>query len=224
MSSEVIAIRTIHHYMYCPHRWGLLEIDKAWAENYYVTKANLLHERVHDPDKNYTAKGKKVYTCVPVYNDLECYNLYGVTDCLELTPSKNGVSVPGCSEKQKICIVEYKPTKPKDREFWEEDAMQVFAQKLCVDYVFGGDCDSVLYYANEKKRIKLPLRENWDVYDSKLKTLLEEMRRNLKLGTIPPIKKDQKCWGCSMRDLCMPDIKPVKDLMSEIHKIEVSEL
>ena len=59
MISEEIAIRSIQHYMYCPHRWGLLEIDKAWAENFFVTKANLLHERVHDPEKKYTARGKK---------------------------------------------------------------------------------------------------------------------------------------------------------------------
>ena len=32
MSSVEITIRSIQHYLYCPHRWGLLEIDKAWAE------------------------------------------------------------------------------------------------------------------------------------------------------------------------------------------------
>ena len=41
MISEEIAIRSIQHYMYCPHRWGLLEIDKAWAENFFVTKGAL---------------------------------------------------------------------------------------------------------------------------------------------------------------------------------------
>lgn len=59
MSSVEIAIRSIQHYLYCPHRWGLLEIDKAWAENIFVTKANLMHKRVHDPKKNYISRGKK---------------------------------------------------------------------------------------------------------------------------------------------------------------------
>ena len=52
MNTAEITIRSIQHYLYCPHRWGLMEIDKAWAENVYVTKANLMHERVHDPEKN----------------------------------------------------------------------------------------------------------------------------------------------------------------------------
>ena len=64
MSSVEITIRSIQHYLYCPHRWGLLEIDKAWEENIFVTKANLMHKRVHDQKKNNISRGKKVYTSV----------------------------------------------------------------------------------------------------------------------------------------------------------------
>ena len=224
MSTIEISIRSIQHYMYCPHRWGLLEIDKAWAENAFVTKANLMHNRVHDPERNYRSRGKKVYTSVPVYNDLDKYNLYGITDCLEITEDKNGISIDGSEEKCNICIVEYKPTKPKNEEYREEDLMQVFAQKICVDFVFGGDCDAVLYYANVKKRIKLPLKENFEVYDRKLIKLLKEMRTNLEQGVIPSIRKGQKCSGCSMKDLCMPSVKKSKDFMTEIRKIQETEI
>lgn len=224
MNTEEITIRSIQHYMYCPHRWGLMEIDRAWAENIFVTKANLMHERVHDPDKHYTAKGRKVFTSVPVYNDLEEYNLYGVTDCLELLPDMNGVSIEGSKEKFRICIVEYKPTKPKDRLYREDDLIQVFAQKICVDYVFGGDADGVIYYSDVKKRVQLPLKENFEKYHAKLKTLLNEMRDRLKKGEIPPVVKGQKCSGCSMKDLCMPSLKPVKKLQFEIEKIERTAL
>ncbi len=99
MSAAEITIRSVQHYLYCPHRWGLLEIDKAWAENVFVTKANLMHERVHNPETVYTARGKKVFSSVPVYHDLEPYNLYGVTDCLELTESSKGVSIQGSQKK-----------------------------------------------------------------------------------------------------------------------------
>lgn len=219
MTSDEIAIRSIQHYLYCPHRWGLLEIDRAWAENVFVTKANLMHERVHDPERSYTARGKKVFTSVPVYHDGEAYNLYGVTDCLELVPDRNGVSVAGVEGTYRLCIVEYKPTKPKDREYREDDLMQVFAQKICVDAVFGGDCDAVLYYADVRKRVALPLRENYAAYDTELRELLAEMRRSLKEGKIPPIRKGQKCSGCSMKDLCMPSAGKRKDFRLEIERI-----
>lgn len=220
MSAEVIAIRSIQHYLYCPHRWGLLEIDKAWAENGFVTKANLMHERVHDPERSYYARGKKVYTSVPVYHDQEEYHLYGMVDCLEAKADDAGIRIAGNDRKYRLCIVEYKPTKPKNQPYREDDFMQVFAQKLCVDYVFGGDYRAVLYYADVKKRIELPIKENYEQSDQKLKQLLSEMRDCLKLGRIPAIPKGQKCSGCSMKDLCMPSVKQIKSLRSEIEKIE----
>lgn len=219
MSTIEIAIRSIQHYLYCPHRWGLIEIDKAWAENAFVTKANIMHERVHNPDNNYKSRGKRVFTSVPVYHDLESYYLYGITDCIEMVESKEGVSVNNSEEKYKLCIVEYKPTKPKDFDFREDDLMQVFAQKVCVDYVFGCNSEAVIYYGDMKRRVKLPFKERYEMYDERLKEILAEMRINLEKGTIPPISKKQNCSGCSMKDLCMPSTKKTQSLKNEICKM-----
>lgn len=204
MRSEEITIRSIQHYMYCPHRWGLLEIDKAWAENVFVTKANLMHERVHDPNRNYTVRGRKVFTFVPVYNDLEEYNLYGVMDCLECKESKDGIDAFHDGKKYKLCIVEYKPTKSKQQTHRKDDLMQIFAQKICVDYVFHCDCETILYYADVKQRIPVDFTDSYREFDNELKDLLCEMRANLREGIIPPIRKGQQCSGCSMKDMCMP--------------------
>lgn len=208
-----ITIRSIQHYLYCPHRWGLLEINRSWAENFYVTRGNLIHNRVHE-NNNYMLRGKKFFTSVSVYND--DYNIYGVVDCIELTKSKDGVNVLGDNNKYDLCIVEYKPTKPKNVEYTEDDLMQVFAQKICVDYIFKCDCDAVLYYADIKKRVKLPLKENFSKYDIQLKEILIDIENNIKQGIIPPIKKDQKCSGCSMKDMCMPSTKYKKSVKKQI--------
>lgn len=209
MSEQVISIRSIQHYLYCPHRWGLLEIDCSWSENYFVTKANLMHDRVHSPDSNYTFRGKKHYTSVSVYNDE--YNLYGVTDCIEI------------SGDNLVSIVEYKPARPKNKEYNFDDLMQVFAQKLCVDNVFSCDSEGYLYYADVKKRIKLPLKENFDEYDALLRKTLNEMRSYLSRGEIPASVKDKRCNGCSMKDICIPSLK-IKDSVKErIKETAVSE-
>lgn len=44
MTDDSINIRDIQHYMYCPRRYALLEINRDWSENAYVIKANILHE------------------------------------------------------------------------------------------------------------------------------------------------------------------------------------
>lgn len=77
----------------------------------------------------------------------------------------------------------------------------------------------MIYYADVKKRVDLHLQENFAVYDVRLKAILEEMRGYLKAGKIPTIRKGQKCSGCSMKDLCMPNIRQIKSIQSEIEKI-----
>ena len=197
---ESIPIRSIQHYLYCPHRWGLMEIDCAWAENYFVVKANLLHERVHSSDR-FSGRGKKVHTAVSVWND--DYGIYGVTDCIEETA-------------RGLCIVEYKPTKPKNADWSEDDAMQVYAQKLCVDAVFGGNCEAVLYYADVKQRVRLPLAEQREEFDAKLRAVLLKMREALRNGTIPPIRRGQPCSGCSLRDICIPKLRTAASVRSAV--------
>jgi CRISPR-associated exonuclease Cas4 len=218
-----IAIRSIQHYLYCPHRWGLLEIGNVWAENAFVVKGNLMHERVHNPDSNYSSRDKKVFTAVSVYNDLPEYGIYGVTDCIEAKISDCGINIPGETEKYSLCIVEYKPTKPKDADFNPDDAMQIFAQKICVDYIFKTDCKAAVYYADVKKRVILPFNEEYVDYDYKLKNVLYDMRKSFESGIIPEIRKNQKCSGCSMKDLCLPKANRVSRFREEIIEISGDE-
>ena len=206
MTENDVSIRSIQHYLYCPHRWGLIEIDRSWAENYYVTKSDLMHKRVHD-NGGYKSRAKTVYTAVSIYNDLPKYCLYGVTDCIEVDSSGQ------------YAIVEYKPTKPKLSDYNYDDLMQVFAQKICVDYVFSCDCVGYLYYADVKKRIKLPLSEEYEKYDKELRRILAEINEYRQKSLIPPIRKGQKCSGCSMKDICMPKLKNNSSVESSIKKL-----
>lgn len=221
--SEEITIRSIQHYLYCPHRWGLLEIEKAWAENFFVTKANFLHEHVHNDVFSYARRGRIVFPAIWVYCDVEPYHLFGVTDCIEAKKYSSGISIEGYPDRYQLCIVEYKPTQPKKEAYHMDDLMQVFAQKLCVDAIFGGDCDAELYYANTKKRVPLPIKENYAEYDEKLKNILQQMRQYLREGRIPAKQKGQKCSGCSLKDICMPSVKKVSKIQKEIHKLMEEE-
>ena len=209
INEDTINIRSIQHYLYCAHRWGLLEIDKAWSENYFVTRANLLHERVHDPKRKYVSKDKKVYSAVEVYNDSEPYRIYGVVDSLEIA----------INNQSKITIVEYKPTKPKNCDFNYDDAMQIFAQKICIDNIFSCDCEGYLYFTDVKKRVKLPLKEEYNSFNTHLQKILKEMRAYRQKGQIPPIQKSQKCSGCSLKNICMPKLKKAKSLATELKEL-----
>lgn len=188
IDDEQIAIRSIQNFLYCPHRWGMMEIDCSWEENYYVVRANFLHSKVHSASE-FSAKGKQVYTSVHVWNDE--WKIHGVLDTLE-------------RDGNKWRIVEYKPTMPKGREYNVEDAMQVFAQKICVDSIFNTSCQCCIYYGDTKRRIVLPFEEEGEYFTQLLTDTLAKMRSCLLRGEIPPISKDRHCSGCSMKDQCMP--------------------
>ena len=205
--TEQIALRDIQHFLYCPHRWGLMKIDCAWAENYFVVKANMLHDRVHDSKNSYTLRGRKVFTSIPVYCDLPEYDIAGITDCIEGEPSASGAKLDNTGRLYRLCIVEYKPTHPKGRDYNQDDAMQVFAQKVCVDSVFQCDSQAALYYADDKKRVYLPFQAERAKWDEALRLTLALMRGYLQSNTIPPIPQGQHCAGCSMKDMCMPTLR-----------------
>ena len=201
-----------------------MTINQSWAENVFVTKANLIHKRAHNEKASYKSRCKHVYTSVSVFYDEKPYQLYGVCDCIEARKDKNGIDLPELGGKYHLTIVEYKPTAPKKEAFHEDDVMQVFAQKLCVDHVFSTNVDGAIYYANTKKRIVLPLNENYDQYHAKLIETLNKMRDYQERGEIPKIRKGQKCSGCSLKDICMPKTNKETSVFQMIKQSEDSPI
>lgn len=216
--NDVINIRAIQHFMYCPRRYALLEINDDWSENVYVVKANIMHENVHSGRHEVKGGNRVELSSVRLYNDE--LNLYGVADCIEFIKSSDGIYIEGLCDKYSVNVIEYKPTMPKGGRISETDAMQVFAQKLCADYIWGCNASGTIYYADTKKRIALPFESEYESYFQELKVLLGGMRKCIQSKNIPPRRKGQKCSGCSMKDLCMP--KAVKYSVREMVSEEVS--
>ncbi|MBP3555728.1 MAG: Dna2/Cas4 domain-containing protein [Clostridia bacterium] len=49
---DSVDLRSIQQYLYCPHRFGLMENDCSWAENVFVSRGNLAHERGYRRQNN----------------------------------------------------------------------------------------------------------------------------------------------------------------------------
>ncbi|MGN1105610.1 MAG: CRISPR-associated protein Cas4 [Huintestinicola sp.] len=196
-----VNIRAIQHFLYCPRRFVLLEINEDWAENASVVMGNIIHERVHSGDRGACRNGYSM-TAVTLYNDE--LDIYGVSDCIEFAPDKNGDYIGKDGQNYTVTLVEYKPTRPKDGEISLPDAVQVFAQKLCADRVFNCNCKGAVYYADVRKRTVLPFDSEYDKYYELVTGLISQMRDILERGEIPLRKKGQHCGGCSLENVCMP--------------------
>lgn len=200
-----VNIRDIQHFMYCPRRFALLSINRDWAENVFVVKADIMHENVHSGRHEVKNSKRIELSSVTVYNDE--LDLFGVADCIEFVKSENGVYIEPLQGKYNIKIIEYKPTSPKSGEIRETDAIQVFAQKLCVDWMWDCKSEGYLYYSDTRKRVKLPFDTEYEEYFTKTKALVKAMNECIENAEIFARKRGQKCSGCSIKDLCMPKVK-----------------
>lgn len=200
-NSRSVKIRAIQHFLYCPRRFGLLEINGDWAENASVVMGNIIHERVHSGDRGTCRNGYSM-TAVTLYNDE--LDIYGVSDCIEFSPDTNGDYIGRDGKRYTVTLVEYKPTRPKNGEISLPDSVQVFAQKLCADKVFGCNCRGAVYYADVRKRTLLPFDSEYEKYYELVTGLISQMRDILESGEIPLRKKGQHCSGCSLENVCMP--------------------
>ena len=188
----MIAIRALQHYMYCPHRWGLLYIGNSWQDNVFTVNAEIIHRRV-DSGTDKVVGAKRIYSDVAVYDDR--IGIYGKVDCIEIRSDGDCKSVD---------VVEYKPTMPKSGNISPAEKLQVFAQYLCAKNNFGGNVRAFVYYADVRRRVKLSFGEE-DA--SILNAVVTNIRRAIETGVVPPAEKSDKCRGCSLSESCMPGIE-----------------
>ena len=198
LSDEPVSIREVQHFAYCPHRWGLIHIGCDWSENAFVNRAKLIHERV-DRGKPTALRGSIVECSVQVYDDE--WGLFGVLDALELKPSDHGVFISKYQERFALTVIEYKPSVPRSEHALFADRMQLLAQKICADRVFGAECSACFYYADTRKRVRVCFEKEDQISLAEILRPIVDCRRE---GRIPPPQKSAFCSGCSMKDICLP--------------------
>ena len=195
---QYITLRNLQQFLYCPKRWGLMELNCDWASNAFVAMGDIIHKRVDNPSLTSVIGNKIIERAVPVSHNE--YGLIGKIDQLELIRSDEGVFVSKYNDKFILNIVEFKKSKPKNCEYNSEDAVQVYAQKLCVDEMFGSDCGTYIFYGDTKRRIKIICNKSIkDLFFNAYNGIINALANN----TIPDMKDKQYCSGCSMNFICL---------------------
>jgi CRISPR-associated exonuclease Cas4 len=182
---EVVAISALNQYVFCPRRCALMHVEGVWSDNEHTVKGTLLHERADAPGYE-TDAGGRVLRAVPLYS--KRHGLAGKADVVEL---KGGVPAP----------VEYK--KGRRRRF-ENDDVQLCAQGLCLEEMFGVEVPGgFVYHAESRRRREV-------AFDERLRAETLEaaasVRRLLAEGRVPAAVLLPRCDGCSLRGVCLPEL------------------
>jgi CRISPR-associated exonuclease Cas4 len=180
---DYIAIAALNQYAYCPHRCWRMFCAGGFVENQYTVEGTSLHERVHT-----TGEGQREETWQvrAVWLKSEQYRLIGKSDLLE---EQDGRWYP----------VEYKRGQ---RGEFDNDALQVCAQALCLEEMTGGPVTlGYVYYAQSHQRQVVEISA--ELRQETIATIAA-VTEILNTGKMPTAEYSPRCKGCSLYAQCLP--------------------
>lgn len=208
MESKLL-ISGIQHYLFCPRQWGLIHIEQQWAENSMTAEGEVLHSRVHDSDSSFKRGELLSLTSLRVVS--EALGIEGVCDAVEFRSAPDGVELFGRPGKWTILPVEYKRGEAKSND---SDIMQVAAQAVCLEEMFGCRIEKgAVYYGKTHSRAYFEIDEG---LRNKLINTVEEMHKYYDRRCTPKAHRTKKCCNCSLLDICLPEIFGEQNVMDYV--------
>lgn len=182
-SLSPIPIAALNHYAYCPHRCWRMFCAGEFVDNHHTVDGTSLHDRVHTLS---TVNGENTWQVRAIWLKSEKYGLIGKSDLIE-------------SDFGELYPVEYKRGKKND---WENDALQVCGQALCLEEMMGKSITvGYVYYAHSHQRQLVEIDQQ--LREKAIATIIA-IRTMIETGTMPTPVYTKRCRGCSLYSRCLP--------------------
>jgi CRISPR-associated exonuclease Cas4 len=187
MENELIAISALSHHSYCPRRCALIHIEQVWTENLFTAEGRIMHERVHDEDRESRGSVRIEYG-VPL-RSLRL-GLIGKADVVEYHRS---------GTRWQPFPVEYKRGRPKIDHC---DKIQLCAQALCLEEMLNMSISAgALFYGQTRHRLDV-------TFDEALRRETEDAAKQahalIDTGSTPKPVYAKRCERCSLKAECLP--------------------
>lgn len=199
---QMLMLSGIQHYMFCPRQWALIHIEQQWNENRLTAEGRLLHQTVDNPA--YRQKNGDTITLRGVHVASCSLGLYGICDAIELMPSdsaKDAITHPRYPGYWRPYPVEYKRGHSK---LDERDKVQVTAQVICLEEMYGIRIpEAALFYYEPRRREVISINRQLRKLTAQL---AEDMHRTFESGITPRAEERPGCRSCSLRDICSPEL------------------
>lgn len=185
MSETYIPLSQVNTYVFCPRRFYYESVEGHQVINDHVEEGKIKHENVHTAVTD-RKKGDKTIS----RRQYLASDTLGVSGYTDLVEEKDGIPYP----------VEFKKAGMGD---WLNDKVQLCLQGLLLEEKTGVSIPhGYVFYIGSKRRRKVPfdkeLREATLRYVAEARSLLDTRK-------IPKPVHDNRCNGCSVRPICLPD-------------------
>jgi CRISP-associated protein Cas1 len=204
---ELLPVRMLNEYAYCPRLFHLMHVEGRWADNVYTEEGREVHRRVDrldhvlpDPEAD-PPTGKKTARddgdeppTISRSVSLGSERL-GLTAKLDLVSTAGDEALPVETKRGRV------PANPE--RSWEPERVQLMAQGLLLrEHGYRADC-GVLYFAGSRTRVTVPFTAE---LEARTLRLIDEARAGAICAVLPdPLDDSPKCNGCSLSGICLPD-------------------
>jgi CRISPR-associated exonuclease Cas4 len=180
----IVPISALEHFSYCPRQCALIHIEGCFIDNLWTAEGSAAHRRV---DAEHTREAGRVLTSLALFSDR--LGLIGRADVVEFGLSR--VPYP----------IEYKNTSMRT---WRHEAIQVCAQGLCLEEMFGVSVPAgAVYYTHSRRRREITFSP--ELRSETLKTI-RATRELIQSGAIPTLRPEPRCRRCSLKPACLPEV------------------
>ena len=203
---KLLLLSGIQHFCFCKRQWALIHVEQQWSENLRTAEGRIIHERVDDPFLTESRGDVVVSRAFPIIS--RSLGLTGIADVIEYTRSDTGITIPDHEGRWIMKPVEYKRGKPK---IDERDEVQLCAQVMCLEEMFGIRINEADFYYNEIRR-----RQHLTITDDLRRlvfSLAKEMHEIFRNGITPKAESGKHCSLCSLVDICIPKLTKKKILV-----------
>jgi CRISPR-associated exonuclease Cas4 len=185
---DLVSISALNHLIYCPRRCALIHIEQIWDENRATAEGRIMHERVHEQDRESRGSVRIEYG-LPL-RSLRL-GLVGKADVVEFHRLDKGSWQP--------FPVEYKRGKPKVDHC---DMIQLCAQAICLEEMLDVSVpNGAIFYGRTRRRLDVS-------FDDNLRRETEEAAKRahdlIDSGITPPPVYEKRCESCSLIGECLP--------------------
>ena len=203
-------LSALQHFAFCRRQWGLIFLERQWAENARTAEGQVFHETAHHGPESEARGDLLILRGLRVASP--ALRLGGVCDVVEFHRSPSGVPLMGREGLWLPYPVEYKKGSDQTRD---SDEVQLCGQALCLEDMLCCQIpEGSLFYGETRRRTRVafdePLRQ-------RTFSLLQEMLGHMARGHTPAAKPHKGCNACSLRDICLPKLSRTPSVADYVH-------
>ncbi len=180
-----VMLSALTHYVYCPRRCALVNLEQEFTENIYTMRGRAVHENV-DIESSRQEGYVRVERAMPLWS-----KRLGLTGKADVVEFRDSVPYP----------VDYKSGKKGRRT---PEAVQLCGQALCLEEMFSVPVPKgALFFHGSRERVEVAFTDD---LRRRVETATEAVRKMLSRNEMPPPVNDDRCPNCSLNESCMPSV------------------